>query len=104
MSHSPLTRFAVGHWGDVASVCGLGVSVWTLWVATKAREAAVAARAEARRRSLAEELRDAHRKAEQVGIFLVQQKWDIVFLRSQEITGVSALILSRWGSDLDEES
>jgi len=104
MDSATLATFAAEHWGDLASVVGVGVSVWTLVVARRAREAAIEARTEARRSSLAEELRDAHRKAEQVGIFVIQRKWDIVFLRAQEITGVTGLVLSRWGADLGEDS
>ena len=80
------------HWGNFASVLGLAVSVATLAVATKARQAAEAARAAARRQSLTETLQDTVRKSEQVSLFLSQQKWDIVWLRAQEITAATSLV------------
>jgi len=96
--------FLAANWGNIASVLALAVSIATLVVATKAKDAANAARAEARRRSLAEELQDAQRKAEQVGFFVRDRKWELVFLRSQEVTGACILILERWQGDLGEHS
>ena len=76
MSWADLSGFLALNWGNVASVLGLAVSLVTLAVASKAREAAEAARAIARRQSLTEVLQDAVRKNEQVGLFLSQRKWD----------------------------
>jgi hypothetical protein len=45
MSWAHAWEFVVHHWGNLASVLGLAVSVATLAVASKAREAAEAARA-----------------------------------------------------------
>ena len=85
----------VHNWGNVASVLGLAVSVATLAVASKAREEAEAAKAAARRQSLTEVLHDAVRKNEQVGLFLSQRKWDIVWLRAQETANAASLGLTR---------
>jgi predicted ATPase len=71
-------EFLVHNWGNLASVLGVMVSVVTLAVATKARQAAEAAKAVARRQSLTEVLQDTVRKNEQVGLFLSQRRWDIV--------------------------
>jgi len=56
MSWAGFAELFSNHWGNVASVLGLVVSVATLAVATKARQAAEAARVVARRQSLAEAL------------------------------------------------
>ena len=103
MEHK-VTQFFLSNWGNLASVVGLLVSIATLVVATKARKAALAARAEARRRSLAEELQDAAGRAEQVGQYILSNKWDIVWLRSQEIASACSLVLTRWDTDLSEKS
>lgn len=93
------------NWGNIASVVGLGVSIATLVVATKAKEAANAAKVEARRQNLTDEIQDAQRKAEQLGTYLAQQKWEIVHLRSQEVITSCSQILRRWGKEsLSERS
>jgi hypothetical protein len=104
MSWPGLVEFLLHQWGNLASVLGLMVSVATLAVATKARQAAEAARAAARRQGLTEVLQDTVRKSEQVGLFLSQQKWDIVWLRAQEITAATSLVLTRWPEELSSSS
>ena len=100
MTWTALVELMVHRWGDFASLLGLIVSAVTLFVATKARDAAEATRAAARLQSLTEVLQDAARKSEQVGIFLSQQKWDIVGLRAQEIIAATSLVLTRWSEEL----
>jgi hypothetical protein len=100
MTWTALVELMAHRWGDFASLLGLIVSAVTLSVATKAREAAEATRVAARRQNLMEVLQDAARKSEQVGIFLSQQKWDIVGLRAQEIIAATSLVLTRWSEQL----
>ena len=104
MTWTALVELMAHRWGDFASLLGLIVSAVTLFVATKARDAAEATRAVARRQSLTEVLQDAARKSEQVGIFLSQQKWDIVGLRAQEIIAATSLVLTRWSEELSLDS
>ena len=104
MSWADVSGFLALNWGNVASVLGLAVSLVTLAVASKAREAAEAARAIARRQSLTEVLQDAVRKNEQVGLFLSQRKWDIVWLRAQETANAASLGLARWPHELSTGS
>jgi len=104
MSWPGLSDFLVQNWGNLASVVGVMVSVATLAVATKARQAAEAAKALARRQSLAEVLQDTVRKNEQVGLFLSQRRWDIVWLRAQEIAGATSIVLTRWPQELSDSS
>jgi hypothetical protein len=96
--------FLVANWGSIASVVGLAVSCVTLWVARKARESADAAKEEARRRNLSEDLQDAHVKSEQVGLFIRDGNWDRVFLRSQEISSLCSIVLKRWNKELNGNS
>jgi hypothetical protein len=100
MSWDDVSGFLFRNWGNLASVLGLAVSVATLVVASKAREAAEAAKAVARRQSLTEVLQDAIRKNEQVGLFVSQRKWDIVWLRAQETSSAMSLTLTRWPIEL----
>lgn len=104
MSWAGVVEFFSHHWGNLASVLGLIVSMATLAVATKARQAAEAARAAARRQSLTEVLQDTVRKSEQVGLFLSQQRWDIVWLRAHEVTAATSLVLTRWSEELGSGS
>jgi hypothetical protein len=93
------------NWGNFASIAGLVVSIFTLIVATKAKTAAEAAKAETRRQNLVDEIQDAQKKAEQLGAYLSQQKWEIVHLRSQEVITSCSQILRRRGKDsLSERS
>lgn len=104
MSWHGLSEFLLANWGNLASVAGVGVSAGTLAVATKARQAAEAAKAAARRQSLTEVLQDTVRKNEQVGLFLSQRRWDIVWLRAQEIAGITSIVLTRWPHELSAGS
>lgn len=104
MSWAEFVDLLSRRWGDGASLLGLVVSAVTLAVATRAREAAEAARMAARQQSLTEVLRDTVRMGEQVGLFLSQEKWDIVWLRAQEITAGTSLISARWSKELDGDS
>ena len=104
MSWPGLSEFLAQNWGNLASVLGAMVSVATLVVATKARQAAEGAKAVARRQSLTEVLQDTVRKNEQVGLFLSQRRWDIVWLRAQEIAGATSIVLSRWPHELSASS
>jgi hypothetical protein len=100
MTWDEMSGFLLRNWGNLASVLGLAVSVATLLVASKAREAAEAAKAAGRRQSFTEVLQDALRKNEQMGLFLSQRKWDIVWLRAQETASASSLALTRWPLEL----
>ncbi len=99
MDWSWLWQALRNNWGNIASVVGLGVSIATLVVAKRARTAAEEAKIAARRQSLIDELQDAQKKAEDLGTYLHQQKWEIVHLRSQEVITSCSQILLRWGMD-----
>lgn len=99
------SRWFGTNWGNLFSVLGFMTSLGTLVVAKWAKEAAEQAKAEARRRNLADELEDAQRKTEQIGNYLSQEKWEIALLRSQEVITSCGQILRRWGTcDLSENS
>ena len=89
--------------GTVASAIGLGVGVYVIFVAKGAREAAEAARALARKRSLVEELEGASQKIQQVGQFIQQEQWLAVRMRTEEILSVCKVTLSRWPDHLSME-
>jgi hypothetical protein len=88
--------------GTVASVLGLGVSVWVLFVARSARDAARETRAWARRRSLADELNQAKQYIGQIGDFLHTQEWMAVRIRAHEVMTSCRESLSRWPDGLSE--
>jgi hypothetical protein len=88
------------NWGNLASVLALGVSVWVLVVADKAKNAAEGARALARKRSLIEELNETNTRMQPVGLWVRDQKWEIVQLRTQELLGSCKSVLSRWFDNL----
>lgn len=92
------------HWGDLASVVSLLVASLTLWFAKRARDAAEDVRSLAKRRSLAEELRELQTKNHQVGMFLRESKWELVHLRTQEILSACSTIPERWREELNQQS
>lgn len=104
MDQELLKDFFAEHWGDIASTAGFILSIWILFIAIKAREAAEAAKSGGRRRNLSEELQDAQRKSEQIGLFLIQRQWNIVFLRAQDVTSICSQILERWQEELLDTS
>lgn len=99
-----MTNFLAQNWGNVASVVGLGISIWVLVVAQKAKQAAEEARSAARLKSLVEVLEEASAKAQQIGFFLRSGKWDVVHLLAEGILNVCKLIRSRWGESLPERA
>ena len=104
------TDFLADNWGNIASVWGLGLSVYVLWVAKgakgaaeeatrEAQEAAAAARSAAQTRSALEELQDAAAKTTQIGLFARAQKWDLASLTAQEVMNICRVTVARWGED-----
>jgi hypothetical protein len=88
--------------GTVASVAGLGISIYLIFVTQAARDAARDARSLARKLNLVEELENASQKIQQVGSFIQQDQWVAVRLRSEEILSACQITLSRWPDHLTE--
>lgn len=86
--------------GTLASFVGVAVGLYVLCVAKGAKKAALDASADARKRSLAEELGDASRKVQQVGDFLQAQEWLAVRIRADEILASCKATLTRWPDGL----
>lgn len=95
------------NWGNLASVWGLGVSVYVLWVAKGARtaanratveaeHAAQAARYVARTRGALEDLQVALGASRQVSQHAGAQNWQIVKLKAEEVMESCRIILNRW--------
>lgn len=83
------------NWGNIASVWGLGASIGALFFAKGARRAAEDAKRDIRRRNRADELHDAHAKTLEIGTCLREARWDIVFLRAQEVSAACGVMLAR---------
>jgi nitrogen regulatory protein PII-like uncharacterized protein len=93
------TEFVHKNWGNIASVWGLGVGIYFLFVAKGARTAAQEAKSEERLRTALEELEDASEKCRHIGQLVHDQKWELVRLRAQEVMGSCRAIAARWGND-----
>lgn len=98
-TRQPAICFATDNWGNLASVWGLGVSIYVLFVAKGARKAAEEARSAERLRTVLEELEDAAKKCTELGQFARAQKWDLVHLRAQEVMASCRVTVARWGED-----
>jgi len=92
-------EFVKANWGSIASVWGLGVSIYVLFVAKGARKAAEDARAAERLRTALEEMEDAEEKCNQVGLFARVPKWELVQLRAEEVMSICRATNARWGED-----
>jgi hypothetical protein len=101
------TTFLKKNWGNIASVYGLGVSIYVLVVArgarraaqeatTEAEAAAEASRAAARTRSALEELHVALSSSRQVSHHASIQNWQIVKLKAEEVMESCRIIVNRW--------
>jgi len=94
--------------GAVASVLGLGFTIYVLRVARDAKSAAEAARDAAlsavRKRSLIEDLEDVRRMVQQVGNLIQQEEWMAVHMRIEEIVGTCKSAMARWGDALADET
>jgi hypothetical protein len=88
--------------GTIASIAGLGVSLYVLRVAKGARKAARDARVVAQRTSLVEELEQAQKNAGQVGDYLNKREWMAVRIRAEEIMMNCNRSLTRWPTELSE--
>lgn len=95
-----MTSFVAQNWGNVASVAGLIVSVWVLFVAKNAKKAAEEARSAARLKSLVEVLEDASDKHRQVGLYLRARDWNALHLLAQEVSDRCWQVSARWGDHL----
>jgi len=103
--HDPMSVWTV--LGTVASVLGVGVSIWLIFIAKGARKAAEDAedtvQTYTRKRGLVEELEAVNHKADQLGAFIQHEQWFAVQMRIQEIQSVCSQILSRWADGLPED-
>ncbi len=93
------TDFATENWGSIASVWGLAVSIYVLFVAKGARKAAEDARSAERVRTALEELEDSADKCTELGQFARDKKWDLVHLRAHEVMESCRITVARWGED-----
>jgi hypothetical protein len=99
---------AIGIAGAIASVVGLGFTIYVLCVAKDARRAAEEAREAAlsgtRKRSLIEDLEDLRRMIQQVGTLIQQEEWMAVHMQTAEIVGTCKSAMARWGDGLTIET
>jgi len=86
-------------WGSVASVWGLVIGIYVLAVAIGVRRAAEDARLRAKRYDLTEELEAATHRIQEVGHFLATGNWDVVRIRSEEVSNTCQRALGKWVND-----
>jgi hypothetical protein len=89
--------------GTLASLAGLGLSLYVLHVAIGARSAARDARVLGRKRNLAEELERSSKYIEQVGIYLQKREWMAAQIRAHEIMTSCMESLTRWPEGLSKD-
>lgn len=87
------------NWGNIASVWGLGVSIYLISIARGARKAAQDARSGEKARTALQDLRQAAEKITHVGVYAGSQKWDAVQLRAEEVMVCCHSTVARWKDD-----
>ena len=98
-SREATIEFVSKNWGNLASIWGLGVSIYVYFVAQGAREAAEEARSAERLRTALVGLEGAAAKCIEVGQFAGNQKWDVVELRAQEVLACCRTTVAAWGEN-----
>lgn len=83
--------------GDIATALGLLLTIWVLLVARRARRAADEARTAVRQGNLADELENASRKIQQVGIFVMSQEWNTVRYVTDDVLAACQIARARLG-------
>ena len=100
------SKFVLDIVGAIASVIGLGLTIYLLSIAkdalTAAEEARDAALLGTRQRSLIEDLEDVRRMVQQVGLLIQQEEWMAVHMQTEEIVGTCKSAMARWGDGLAE--
>lgn len=97
ISQEILLLFIRQKMGDIASVWGLFLGLYILFVATGAKRAAVHTQTKVEGRDLARELEDARKQIEQLGVFVQDKKWDLVHLISNQVLSSCTYAIARWG-------
>jgi hypothetical protein len=94
--------------GAVASVVGLGLTIYLLRIARDVKKAVERAREDTlsttRKRSLVEDLEDVRRMIQQVGNLIQQEEWLAVHMRTEEIVGTCKAAMARWGDGLPNKA
>ena len=87
----------------MASIFGLVATLFTLWVASGAKEAAEKAKEAARGRQLVEELERGERRIHEIGIFLSFDQWVLIHFRATELVSICGIVVARWPDELSVE-
>jgi hypothetical protein len=91
------------QYGNLASVAGLFISAWSVWVATGARKAAREARTVAQQRSLAEDLGDLQRRSNVAHLCISQGSLQVGSFVLSELRVSIHRLLGQWGETLTIE-
>jgi hypothetical protein len=80
----------------LASIIGLGISIWTLIVATGARKAANEAREAVRKGNAAEELKNLSRVADEFLSYIEAGEASAAVLRARDLMSATSMASRRW--------
>lgn len=96
--------FIEKNWGNLASVAGLIISVFTLLFARRASQAAREAREAVLKSNLADDLQEAVNQSQELRVFLGINQWRIARLKAVELQDKAIWLRERWEQELDLES
>jgi hypothetical protein len=92
-------KFLKENWGNVASLWGLLVGFYVLVVAKGVRRAAQEARDREILRTLLDNLERANSNVRDLGLFVRESKWDMVYLKAVDVLAACRSAYSNWDDD-----
>lgn len=96
--------FLTRRWGDVATVAGLVVSVFTLLFAKRASKAAEEARDSVLRQTLRQDMEECARLATDIEAFVALGQSDCAGMRARDLMHRIAFLAARWEMKLPQQS
>ena len=97
-------NFIKQNWGNLASVAGLIISIFTLLFAKRASEAATEAKEGVLKHNIADDLQEAVHRSQELSVFFQVNEWKVLRLKADELQAQTSWLISRWGDKLGLES
>jgi hypothetical protein len=94
----------IRNWGNLASLVGLALTVFVLFVSKRAEQAAKDAKKAIERKSVAEDLRSCIDDVNLINLFCDSGKWDVSSFIGNRLTQKLTFISNRWASHFADET
>lgn len=99
-----MIEFFQKHWGDIGSIVGLLISIWTLRVSIGARKAAQEAKQSIQRKTLAQDLKSCADESAHLVTLCSQGEWKVGSHVATQVSRELMFLYSRWEGELDAKA